>query len=57
MLTTAVANTAVVCSDIELLHFSPTAGETCGTYMAGYMAKAGGYLIDEASTSACEFCA
>lgn len=56
MLTTAVGNTNVICSDIELLHFEPSSG-TCGDYMAQYKDLYGGYLVDEAATSGCEFCA
>ncbi|ORY61070.1 putative ABC transporter [Leucosporidium creatinivorum] len=57
MLTTAVANTNVVCSDIELLHFEPSGGLTCGDYMATYKGLNGGYLVDDLATSGCEFCA
>lgn len=57
MLTTAVANTNVVCSDIELLNFEPTGGLTCGDYMAQYKSNYGGYLVDDLATSGCEFCA
>lgn len=56
MLSTAVANTNVVCAANELLHFSPTAGRTCGEYMANYIFYAGGYLQNPAATADCSFC-
>jgi len=56
MLSTGIANTAVVCSDIEFLHLDPPVGSTCGTYFADYIAVAGGYLQDINATSDCSFC-
>lgn len=56
MLSTAVANTNVVCATNELLHFAPAAGQTCGQYMAGYIRFAGGYLQDPGATAQCSFC-
>ncbi|WWD22190.1 hypothetical protein CI109_106681 [Kwoniella shandongensis] len=57
MLGSAVANTNVVCSATELLHFDPPSGQTCGAYLQSYIASAGGYLVDSNATDACEFCA
>jgi ATP-binding cassette, subfamily G (WHITE), member 2, PDR len=56
MLSTAVANTHVVCADNELLRFRPPQGSTCADYLAPYMEQAGGYLVDGNSTVACQFC-
>ena len=56
ILSTAVANTPVVCGTDELQRFQPPAGETCGSYMQAYQSFAGGYLVDESATSNCEFC-
>jgi ATP-binding cassette subfamily G (WHITE) protein 2 (PDR) len=56
MLSTGLANTKVVCSSIELLHFNPPDLMTCGEYMAPYISYAGGYLIDKNATSDCNFC-
>jgi ATP-binding cassette, subfamily G (WHITE), member 2, PDR len=56
MMSTGLANTKVVCSSIEYLHFDPPSGETCGTYMSDYIKMAGGYLLNENATSACSFC-
>ncbi|WVO15160.1 hypothetical protein L204_102804 [Cryptococcus depauperatus] len=56
MLGVAIANTNVICSSTELLTFRPTGGQTCGQYMASYISKFGGYLIDQGATSNCQFC-
>lgn len=56
MLATGVANTDVVCSDIELLTVDPVAGQTCGQYFAAYMELAGGSLLNPNATSGCQFC-
>ncbi|OWZ43068.1 ATP-binding cassette transporter [Cryptococcus neoformans var. grubii Br795] len=56
MLSTAVAETSVVCSDIELLTLNPPSGESCGDYMSTYISNYGGYLVNENATTACEFC-
>lgn len=57
LLSTGIANQAVECSSIELLTFHPPAGQTCGEYMAAYLAMAGGgALADPAATSSCAFC-
>ncbi|WWC87080.1 uncharacterized protein L201_001966 [Kwoniella dendrophila CBS 6074] len=57
MLSTAVANTDVVCAANEYLKFTPSAGKTCGEYMESYISMAGGYLLDSNSTGECSFCA
>lgn len=54
-LATGVANTKVTCADNEYLRFYAPSGLDCGTYMSTYISKAGGYLLNNA-TSACEFC-
>ena len=58
VMSTGIANTAVVCDPIEFLTFAPSAGKTCSTYMASYISLAGGYLTDASkeSTTSCEFC-
>ncbi|TPX53609.1 hypothetical protein PhCBS80983_g06254 [Powellomyces hirtus] len=56
MLTTGVANTRVVCSDIEFLRFEPTAGQTCASYMQKFMSVAGGYLESPTATADCGYC-
>ncbi|OCF39347.1 ATP-binding cassette transporter [Kwoniella heveanensis CBS 569] len=57
MLSVAVADTSVVCSTVEYLHFDPPSGDTCGSYMADYIGVAGGYLLDPSAQSGCQFCA
>lgn len=56
MLSTGLANTAVVCAANEILTFNPRAGETCGAYMSAYISANGGYLNNPSATSDCHFC-
>ncbi|TNY20426.1 xenobiotic-transporting ATPase [Rhodotorula diobovata] len=56
LLATAVGGTQVVCAAQELITFNPPGGQTCGDYMAPYIAVAGGSLVDGAATSNCQFC-
>ncbi|BGP42684.1 Multidrug resistance protein [Rhodotorula kratochvilovae] len=56
LLATAVGGTEVRCAPQEFITFDPPAGESCGAYMANYMATMGGRLADEAATSNCQFC-
>ncbi|KAK6461937.1 ABC-2 type transporter-domain-containing protein [Scheffersomyces coipomensis] len=51
-----LADSDVTCSADEILKFVPAGNLTCGEFMQPYMAVAGGYLVDESSTSVCEFC-
>jgi len=57
MLATGVANTDIVCSSIEYLHFEPLAGQTCSAYLTPYIGAAGGYLLNPSATANCSFCA
>ncbi|GAA5999734.1 hypothetical protein JCM10207_005884 [Rhodosporidiobolus poonsookiae] len=56
LVSTGVRNALVQCTPEEFLNFTPTSGQTCGAYLAAYMASAGGYLVDENATEMCEFC-
>jgi ATP-binding cassette, subfamily G (WHITE), member 2, PDR len=58
MMSTGLANTKVVCADIEYLHFNAPLGETCQSYLNNYIGMAGGYLKagTENLTSQCSFC-
>ena len=57
MLSVGVANTRIVCSDIEILKFLPGPNATtCGEWMKDWIDTAGGYLIDPNATGECEFC-
>ncbi|KAL9101511.1 MAG: hypothetical protein Q9163_003237 [Psora crenata] len=57
MLSTGLANSAMVCSDIELHYLNPPSPQTCGEYMARYIDRKGGYLTNPTETSNCGFCA
>lgn len=57
MLATGLANQEVRCADNEYVQFQPSAGLTCGQYIAPYQQQAGGYLLDDNATSNCQFCA
>lgn len=56
MMSTGLANTQVVCSSIEFLHFNPPSGQTCSEYLAPYISFAGGYLENQNATTDCSFC-
>lgn len=56
MLSTAVANTNVVCAANEYLHFNPPDGQTCAQFMGPYIQAAGGYLQEPDATMNCSFC-
>lgn len=58
VMSTGLANNAVVCDDIEYLHFNPPSGQTCATYMSPYIEAAGGYLTEATknATSNCSYC-
>ncbi|KIX01883.1 uncharacterized protein Z518_07822 [Rhinocladiella mackenziei CBS 650.93] len=56
LMTTAVANTNVVCAANEYLHFAPPVGQTCARYMSDYVDTAGGYLQNPDATDTCSFC-
>ena len=56
VMSTGLANAAVVCANIEYLHFDPLPGQSCGTYMQDYIGAAGGYLLDNNTMSDCSFC-
>ena len=57
MLTTAVADTVLVCATNELLQFNALPGQNCSAYLAPYVKILGGYLHPSTKGSArCEFC-
>lgn len=66
VLSTGVANTAVVCAEQEYLHFNPPTGQQCWEYLSPYIngnlsvgiPAAGGYLTEASknATSDCAFC-
>lgn len=58
MLATALSNTDVVCSSIEILTFNPPSGQTCSEYLNPYTAVRGGKLVlgTDNATQDCKFC-
>ena len=56
MLSTGLANNAIVCSSIELVKFNPPSGQTCGQYLQDYINTKGGYITDSSATANCEYC-
>lgn len=60
VLSTGLANTAVVCADYEYLHFNPPQGQNCSTFLDPYIKYAGaGYYQDGSATlnsGGCSFC-
>ncbi|KAH8593040.1 ABC-2 type transporter-domain-containing protein [Bisporella sp. PMI_857] len=56
LMTTAIANTNVVCAANELLRFAPPAGQTCAQYMDDYIRILGGYLQNPAAVDICTYC-
>ena len=56
MLSTAVANTEVVCAANEIINFAPPSGQTCDQYLEGYLTSAGGKLLNPNDTQTCQYC-
>ncbi|PVH73880.1 ATP-binding cassette transporter [Cadophora sp. DSE1049] len=56
VLSTGLANVDVTCSANEYTHIIPPSGQTCGEYMADYIARAGGYLLDPEAENDCSYC-
>ncbi|KAJ5805910.1 uncharacterized protein N7503_003512 [Penicillium pulvis] len=56
MLSAGLANIDVQCSDLELVVVQPPSGVTCGSYLADYIATAGGAVYNPNATTSCEFC-
>ncbi|KAF2452837.1 ABC-2 type transporter-domain-containing protein [Lineolata rhizophorae] len=56
VLSTGVANVEVTCASNEWTTFRPPGGQTCGDYLADYISRAGGYLLDPEATSNCSYC-
>ncbi|KAL0581116.1 Multidrug resistance protein [Marasmius crinis-equi] len=56
LLSTALANTYGHCSDVEVTVVDPPSGQTCGQYLASYMASNPGSLANPNATSDCQYC-
>ncbi|KAJ5296249.1 uncharacterized protein N7443_007142 [Penicillium atrosanguineum] len=46
----------VQCEPSEYVQFSAPSGQTCGAYMADFLASQAGYLLDSDATGTCSFC-
>lgn len=46
----------ITCSEVEYSTINPPGGQTCSQYLDPYISRAGGYLTNPDSTSACQFC-
>ncbi|KZL84907.1 multidrug resistance protein cdr1 [Colletotrichum incanum] len=58
IMTTAVANTDVVCADYEILHVSPPVGGnvTCGDFLGPFAKASGGRVLNTAELDVCGYC-
>lgn len=56
ILSTALANAPVVCSDIEFVVTQPPAGQTCAQYMGPFVTAVGGTLQNPNATADCMSC-
>ncbi len=56
LLSSAIANTDVVCADHELLHLEPPSGMGCEDYLERYINDAGINLLNPGATSECIVC-
>lgn len=56
MLSTAVANTVVTCSDIEFSVVQPPAGQTCSQYLDAFATAAQSTLSNPDATRDCQIC-
>lgn len=57
MVSTMLHDRPVVCSSSEVSVFDPPSGQTCGAYLANYIATAGGDIQNPGATSSCQYCA
>lgn len=46
----------VQCEPSEYIKFNAPSGQTCGAYMADFLASQAGYLLDANATGTCSFC-
>jgi ATP-binding cassette subfamily G (WHITE) protein 2 (PDR) len=56
VLSVGLSNAHVRCAEIELLHFEPTPGKTCGQYMKSFMQISMGYLSNPDARESCAYC-
>ena len=56
VLSTGLAGSEAVCSDIELLKVNPPDGQTCEEYLGGYVKGAQANLLNPSAKTGCEVC-
>ncbi|KUJ24542.1 uncharacterized protein LY89DRAFT_776636 [Mollisia scopiformis] len=56
VLSTGIANVEVTCASNEYTIVNPPNGQTCGDYMADYISRAGGYLLNPEAMIDCSYC-
>jgi ATP-binding cassette subfamily G (WHITE) protein 2 (PDR) len=56
ILSTGLANVNVACTDKEFTTFAPPQGQSCGEYMAEYIGRRGGYVLDPEEMGMCSYC-
>ncbi|KAK4947826.1 Multidrug resistance protein [Elasticomyces elasticus] len=56
ILSTGLANVDVTCAPNEYTTVFPPDGQKCGDYMAEYIERVGGYVLDPDATSGCKYC-
>ncbi|CAK7222792.1 hypothetical protein SEUCBS140593_005023 [Sporothrix eucalyptigena] len=54
---TVIYDVQVECAASEYVTFDPPAGQTCGAYMADFLASNAGYIANSNATSNCQYCA
>lgn len=57
MLSTGVANTNVICSEIEVVKLLPPTNLTCGEFLTPFSKAFGGDIYNPDSTTECRYCA
>ena len=53
---TVIWDVQVECSASEYTVFDPPSGQTCGAYMADFLASNAGYIADSSATADCRYC-
>jgi ATP-binding cassette subfamily G (WHITE) protein 2 (SNQ2) len=56
LLTQLLFDIKVTCDKDELSRFAPPEGQTCGEYMASFFNDGYGYIVDNSSTTLCQYC-
>ena len=56
LLTQILYDVKVKCNKKELSSFAPPSGQTCGEYMSSFFETGYGYIVDNSSTTLCQYC-